>query len=120
MKESNIIYQPKIELKESNNCSNQSNNENIRSNNSNCKTLISPKIKEEIKLVLDKMDPDFFNHPNMIKYLTEIQLKNLSQEIKLIMNYRCYDFIPTKKWLGFGTMDMRYSVNKDLVYLFKK
>ena len=98
----------------------ESNNQNTPSNNSNCKTLISPQIKEEIKSVLDKMDRKYFNYPDFINNLSEIQLKTLSQEIKSIMYYNDYDYIPTKKWLGFGTMDMRYNVNNDLVELFTR
>jgi len=77
---------------------------------------IAPEKLNEIKSVLDKMDSRYFNNYNLLEKLNTNHLNKLGTDIKNTMSACGKDFIPTK---SNGTMDMRFSVNKDLVALFK-
>jgi hypothetical protein len=77
---------------------------------------IAPEKLNEIKSVLDKMDSRYFNNFNLLESLNTNNLTRLGTDIKNTMSACGKDYIPTK---SNGTMDMRFSVNKDLVALFK-
>ena len=62
------------------------------------------------------MDPRYFSNYGLIDKLNNKQLNELHSEIRNTMTSCGKDYIPTK---SNGTMDMRFSVNKDLVSLFK-
>lgn len=77
---------------------------------------ISEEKLEEMESVLDKMDPRYFNNFNLLKNLNANHLLKLSNDIKKTMTACGKSYVPTK---ANGSMDMRFSVNKDLVALFK-